>query len=81
MTSLLHFDQTTLANMTAALEYVCRKLPYDRDNSGIRKHIAEQIIVAANKGRTALAELMDVGLRIVNIYLFPPGRTWLRVLK
>ena len=81
MTSLLQFDQTTLANMTAALKYVCRKLPYDRDNSGIREHIAEQIIAAANKGRAALAELMDVGLRIVNIYLFPLGRTWLRVLK
>jgi hypothetical protein len=49
---MLKFDQTTLANMTAALEYLCRKLPPDRDNHAVRKHIAEEIIAASNKGQT-----------------------------
>jgi hypothetical protein len=44
MNSILNFDQTTLASMTAALEYVCRKLPPDRDNLAIRKYIAEEIV-------------------------------------
>jgi len=74
MNSLLKFDQTTLANMTAALEYVCRKLPADRDNPPIRKYIAEQIVVTANGGETRLCHLTDVGLQIVNRYVFPPGR-------
>lgn len=81
MTSLLKFDQTTLANMTAALEYVYRKLPRDRDNPPIRKCIAKQIIAAANKGQTALAELTNAGLKVVNAYLFPPERPWLRVFE
>jgi hypothetical protein len=79
MTSLLKFDQTTLANMTAALEYVYRKLPHDRDNPPIRKFIAQQIIATANRGPTALADLTNAGLTVVNGYLFPPGRPWLRV--
>jgi hypothetical protein len=77
MTSLLKFDQTTLA----ALEYVYRKLPPDRDNPPIRKHIAHHIISVANEGQTALAELTNAGLAIVNGYLFPPTRTWLKIFS
>lgn len=80
MTSLLKFDQTTLANMTAALEYVCRKLPPDRDNPAVRKHIAEEIIATANEGQTAFGQLTNVGLKVVNQYLFPPGRSWMKAL-
>lgn len=74
MASLLKFDQSTLANMTAALEYVYRKLPPDRDNPRVRKYIADQIIAAANEGQTDLAGLTNAGLTIVNSYLFPPER-------
>ena len=66
--------------MTAALEYVCRKLPTDRDNPAIRKYIAEEILAVANTGQTSLADLTAAGLKIVNSYLFPPGRSWLRAL-
>jgi hypothetical protein len=80
MNSMLKFDQTTLANMTAALEYVCRKLPPDRDNSAIRKYIADEIIAASSKGPSSLGNLTNAGLTVVNVYLFPPGRSWLRAL-
>jgi hypothetical protein len=79
MKSFLKFDQTTLANMTASLEYVCRKLPPDRDNPAIRKYIADEIVEASNRGHTALGDLTDLGLKVVNSYLFPPGRSWLKV--
>lgn len=81
MNSLLKFDQTGLANMTAALEYVCRKLPPDRDNDAIRQYIAEEIAAASSRGRTSLGDLTNIGLKVVNNYLFPPSRSWLRVLK
>ena len=81
MISLLQFDQFTLANMTAALEYVCRKLPPDKDNPAIRKYIADEITKAAHKGQVSQADLTDVGLEVVNLYLFPPGRSWLRALR
>lgn len=81
MKPLLHLDQTTLANMTAALEYTCRKLPPDRDNATIRKAVADDIIAAAESGCSALADLTGAGLRVVNEQLFPPKRQWLRFLR
>jgi hypothetical protein len=73
MVSMLNFDQSTLANLTAALEYVCRKLPPDRDNPAIRKYIAKELLTVANKGRISLGDLTAAGLKIVNSYLFPPA--------
>jgi hypothetical protein len=81
MNSILNLDQATIANMTAALEYACRKLPADRDNQAIRKHIADEILAAAQKGRVSFGDLTDAGLKVVNVYRFPPGRSWLRALK
>jgi hypothetical protein len=80
MNSLLDLDQSTLANLTAALEYVCRKLPPDRDNPAIRKYIAGELVAMSNKGQTALGELTGAGIKVVNSYLFPPGRPWLKAL-
>lgn len=80
MNSLLKFDQTTVANMTAALEFVYLKLPPDRDNPAVRKQVAQAIIAAADDGEASLAELKNAGLKIVNLYLFPPARSWLKVL-
>jgi len=48
---LTEFDQSTLANMTAALDYVCKKIPVDKDSHDVRKRIAEAIIARANAGR------------------------------
>jgi hypothetical protein len=41
---LIEFDQSTLANMTAALEKVCSKLPAERDSHETRKRIADAMI-------------------------------------
>jgi hypothetical protein len=30
---LTEFDQNTIANMTAALDYVCKKIPADKDSN------------------------------------------------
>jgi hypothetical protein len=79
MKSMLHFDQTTLANMTAALEYVCRKLPPKQDTPAIRKHIAADLS-GADKGAN-LAYLTTVGLKVVNDSVFPPSRSWLKALR
>jgi hypothetical protein len=77
MDNMLRFDQSTIANMTAALEYVCRKLPPDRDNPAIRKYLAEQIVSSADTGQRSLADL-TTGLKVVNDLLFPRRRAWLR---
>ena len=66
--------------MTAALDHVGQRLRPDRDLPAII-YIADEIIVAAHKGQTSLGDLSSVGLGVVNSYLFPPGRSWLRALK
>jgi len=69
-----------LASMTAALEYVCRKLPPDKDTPPIRRYIASEIISVAFKGQTSHGDLTGVGLKIVNNYLFLSERSWLKAL-
>jgi hypothetical protein len=81
MKPILHFDQATLANMAAVLDYACRKLPQDRDTPAVRSHIADQIVEAANKGAVSLADLSSVALGVANGYVFPPSRSWLKALK
>jgi hypothetical protein len=81
MISMLQFDQSTLANMTAALEYVCRKLPPDKDNQTLRKYIADELLAACQKGQTSHEDLVGVGLKAVDSYLLPPGRSWLKALR
>ena len=81
MKSLLNLDQSTLANMAEALEFVCRKLPPDRNNPAIRNYIAQEMVAATDKQPTSLSDLTSAGLNVVNNFLFPPARSWLRALK
>jgi hypothetical protein len=45
---LIDLDQNTLANMTAALEFVCKRLPVDKDTPARRKQIADELIARAD---------------------------------
>ena len=80
MISMLQFDRSTLANMTAALEYVCRKLPPDRDNRATRKRIADEILAACQRGQTSYGQLTATGLKILNNSSLPRGRSWRKAL-
>jgi hypothetical protein len=43
--------------MTAALEHTCRKLPPDRDNRAIRKHVAEAIAAVSKNNQGPISWL------------------------
>ena len=43
MKMLTEFDQSPIANMTAALDYVCKKIPTEKDSAHLRKQIADEI--------------------------------------
>jgi hypothetical protein len=62
---LVDFDQNTLANMTAALEYVCKKIPADKDTPELRKKIADEIVASAKSGRRTLIDYQNAGLKIL----------------
>ena len=78
---LTEFDQTTIANMTAALEYVCKKIPADRDTHAFRKLIGDAIIRSANSGRSSYIELQTAGMTALNDILRPANSGWLRRLS
>ena len=66
---LVNFDQNTLANMTAALECVCKKIPVEKDSQALRKKIADEIIAcAANEKRMSSISKMPA-LRHLRILL------------
>jgi ketopantoate reductase len=60
---LTEFDQNTIANMTAALDHVCKKIPADRDSSELRKKISDELIQCARSGKRTLIELQNAGLK------------------
>jgi hypothetical protein len=63
---MTEFDRRTLANMDAALEKVCRKLPNSGGDHETRKYVATRLLQAAREGNTELAALEDVALRALD---------------
>ena len=57
---MLEFENSTLANMTAALEHGCKMLAGDFDTTDNRKRIADAIINAARARKCSLIQLIEV---------------------
>jgi hypothetical protein len=77
MPSMLKFDQNTIANMTAALDYAYKKIPLGMDNPPFRKRIADAVTRSAEEGQGSLSQLKDAGLVVINEILFQSKRSWL----
>ena len=58
---LLNLDQSTVANMTAALEYVCKQIPPESDSHETRKAIADAMLAGAKDGTRSLPQLQEIG--------------------
>jgi hypothetical protein len=69
---LTEFDQTTIANMTAALDYVCKKIPAANDSNELRKRIADELMRCARTGRRSLIDLQNAGMNVLN-EMAPPS--------
>jgi hypothetical protein len=63
---LIEFDQTTIANLTAALDTVSKKIPPDKDSHEIRKRIADAMVAHARSGRRTLIDFQDVGMKTLD---------------
>jgi hypothetical protein len=62
---ITEFDQNTIANMTAALDYVCKTIPPERDSADLRKRIGNEIIRCAQTGKRSVLELQQAGLGVL----------------
>ncbi len=72
---LIEFDQTTIADMTAALEYVCDKLPRNKDTHENRKRIADAMIASARSGKHTLKDFQRLGSKTVQEIAAASGAT------
>ena len=57
---MLEFDNSTLANMTAALDHGCKMLSGDFDTSENRKRVGDAIVTAAKSQKRSLVQLSEV---------------------
>jgi hypothetical protein len=73
---LIEFDQNTMANMTAALEHVCKKIPADRDNHDTRKRIADAMVACAKTGRRSYVDFQNAGFRSLDDITRPARFDW-----
>lgn len=69
---LIEFDQSTIANMTAALEWACKKLPADKDNREVRKKIADAMVESARGGRRTYLDFQHAGTKVLEEIVQPP---------
>jgi hypothetical protein len=74
---LVDFDQSALANMTAAPDYVCKRIPSDSDSRGLRKRIGDAIIACANSGKQTYVDFQMVGEKTLSQALKPTKAGWL----
>jgi len=78
---LTEFDQNTIANMTAALDYICKKIPAERDSNELRKRIAEELMQTARLGKRSVIDLQAAGLRLVDSTARRTGSRWSALLN
>ena len=69
---LIEFDQNTMADMTVALAYACKRIPADKDSYDTRKQIADAMIASAHSGRRALNDFQNVGVKVLAEITRPP---------
>lgn len=62
---LTKMDQNTIAKMTAALEYVCKKIPPDKESNELRKRIGDAIAECANSGNGSLSDFQKLGSKVL----------------
>jgi hypothetical protein len=73
---LIDLDQNTLANMTAALEHTCKRLPPKKDTAEARKKIADALIARAKSGNRGYADLENAGAKVLKEILRPQSFDW-----
>jgi hypothetical protein len=63
---LIEYDQTTLANMTAALDSVCKKISVGQDSPELRRRIADAMIRVARDGRRTFVDFRAAGMNVLS---------------
>jgi hypothetical protein len=63
---LIEYDQTTMANVTAAFDSVCKKIPSGLDSDETRKKIADAMIASARTGKRTFTDFRSAGMQALD---------------
>ena len=74
---LTEFDLNTIANVTVASDYICRKILAERDGNEFRKRIAAELVQSARLGKRPKIDLQAAGLNMVETATHQSGSRWL----
>jgi hypothetical protein len=75
---ITEFDQTTIANMTAALDFVCKKIPPDKDTDELRKRVGDELVQCARMGKRSLIDLQQAGMKVMKETAKRTRSNWFR---
>ena len=78
---LTDLDQTTIANMTAALDAVCKKIPPEKDSHQLRKQVADAMIALAGERKRTFIDFQNAGLEILDEIINPGKHKWRGLLR
>ena len=76
MFTVLSLDQSTVANMTAALEYVCKQIAPESDSHETRKALADAMLASAKDGARSVVQFQEIGLAKLKEITHPKRRPW-----
>ena len=80
---LIELDQNTMANITAALEHVCKRIPKDKDSHQARKLIADAMVDSAKAGNRSYLDFQNVGFKVLDEIVHPSGswQLWFKTIS
>jgi hypothetical protein len=67
------FNERTQADMEVALERACDLLPKELNTHDVRRHIASEIMSAAQRGQCSLSRLTYVGEKALKEFCLAQG--------
>jgi hypothetical protein len=62
--------------MTAALEYVCKKFPADKDGYEMRRRIADAMVECGHAGKRTLVDFQEAGMKALEESVRRPKFNW-----
>ena len=78
---LIEHDQNIIANMTAALDSVCKKIPSGFDRHETRKRIADAMIACARTGKRTFTDFRSAGMQVLDEMPRPRKFSWFGLVR
>ena len=59
-----------------ALDFVCKRIPADKDNNELRKRFGDELVRCARMGKRSLIDLQQAGMMVMEETAKPTRSSW-----